>query len=412
MALPEPLAIYARFFRIGLNAFGGPFTQIATLQQELVVKEKWTTNARFNRVLAVYQVLPGPEATEMSVWLGTCRAGRLGGFAAGLGFLTPGTLLVLLAAFLYNRYGGISPAVTAAMAGAQAAALALLFNAARNLATRCCTDSTLWFIAIAAALSSLANVHFALIIIVLSTLASYMIDRGKNWLGFGLIGSMAFFTFMIFIWQSLISAEDVPTLISGTGDHAGKASIGAAAITGLKAGLLSFGGAYTAVPFLRDDAILVGNWLTHRQFLDGLAIVNTLPTPLVSLAGFVGLLAGGWPAALVMLAAIYLPAFAFTLFGHSRIERLVDNEPLHAALDGAAAAVVGLVAATAVTLFKPVIINLPAEPGLAAAVSPQWPIKAAIFALALGAAIYFKPRWLNPAIILASAAAGAVLLRN
>ncbi|MFT3683502.1 MAG: chromate transporter [Phycisphaerales bacterium] len=117
MPSPEALAIYARFFRIGLRAFGGPFPQIAALQQELVVQEKWTTNARFNRTLAVYQALPGPEATEMCVWLGSVRAGRLGGLAAGLGFLTPGSLLVLLASFLYVRFG-LSPTATAAMAGA------------------------------------------------------------------------------------------------------------------------------------------------------------------------------------------------------------------------------------------------------------------------------------------------------
>jgi chromate transporter len=394
----EALAIYARFLRIGLVAFGGPFTQIATLQRELVVGEKWTTNARFNRVLAVYQALPGPEATEMSVWLGTCRAGRVGGVAAGLGFLTPGTLLVLLAAWLYSRFG-MPPVAAAAMAGAQAAALALLCNAVRTLGQKACTDSTLVFIAVVAGLTSLGGMPFS-VILVLSTMAGYLTDRGKNWAGFGLIGGMAFFSLMIFLWR-MLSSQEAEVIVPGTGINADKATIVEGLLSGAKAGFLSFGGAYTAVPFLRDDAVLINNWMTHAQFLDGLAVVNTLPTPLVSLAGFVGFQAGGWPVALVMLAAVYLPAFAFTLVGHSRIERLVENEGFHAALDGAAAGVVGLVGAAAVLLFKPTFFA-----GESVSL-----VKAALFIAALAIAVRYKPKWINPAIILAAVAAGAIALR-
>ena len=402
----EALAIYARFLRIGLNAFGGPFTQIATLQRELVVNEKWTTNARFNRVLAVYQALPGPEATEMCVWLGACRAGRLGAIAAGLGFLTPGTLLVLLAAWLYAHFG-LPPVAAAAMAGAQAAALALLCNAVRILGQRACTDSTLVFIAVVAGLTSLGGMHFG-VILVLSAMAGYLTDRGKNWAGFGLIGGMAFFSLMIFLWRTL-SSQDAPLIEPGTAANAGKATILEGLMSGAKAGLLSFGGAYTAVPFLRDDAVVFNNWMKHTQFLDGVAIVNTLPTPLVSLAGFVGFQAGGWPVALVMLAAVYIPAFAFTLIGHSRIERLVENESFHAALDGAAACVVGLVAAAAVLLFKPTFFPDAAANGTPPSAT-LWYIKGALFIAALALAVRYRQVWLNPAIILTAAAVGAVLL--
>jgi len=400
----EALAIYARFVRIGLRAFGGPFTQIATLQHDLVVTEKWTTNTRFNRVLAVYQALPGPEATEMCVWLGTCRAGRLGGLAAGLGFLTPGTLLVLLAAWLYHLYG-LSPLTLAAMAGAQVAALALLCNALRTLGMRACTDSTLTFIAVVAGLSSLCEMHFG-VILVLSAMAGYLTDRGKNWAGFGLIGGMAFFSLMIFLWRTLSSGDDAPLHAVGTAANAGKASVLDGLLSGAKAGLLSFGGAYTAVPFLRDDAVTFNDWMTQGRFLDGLAIVNALPTPLVSLAGFVGFAAGGWPVAAVMLAAVYLPAFAFTLLAHARIERLVDNEPLHAALDGAAAGVVGLVGAAAVFLFKSTLFPAAGTWGAGDVT------KGLLFLTGLAVAVRVRTRWVGVLIVLGGAAVGAALLRN
>lgn len=412
MPAPEALAIYARFFRIGLQAFGGPFSQIASLQQELVVKEKWTTNARFNRVLAVYQALPGPEATEMCVWLGMCRGRRLGGLAAGLGFLTPGTLLVLLAAFLYTRFGGLSPLVAAAMAGGQAAALALLFNAVYTLGRRACTDSTLTFIAVATAAATLCNVHFGIIFLFLATLGGYLTDRGKNWLGFGLIGAMAFFSFMIFIWKVLSSPEDAAAIITATGANAGHGTAIEASLSGIKAGLLSFGGAYSAVPFLQYDSVVQNNWMTQQQFLDGVAIVTAFPTPLISLSGFVGFVGGGWVGALIMLAMAFLPAFAFTLVLHSRIERLVDNEPFHAALDGAAAGVVGLVAATAVLLVKPTLIDGPVVAGAATtAVNPHWPIKVALCVAVLLIVLRWRPRWINPAVVLAAAAVGAAFIR-
>ena len=90
-----PLAIFVRFLRFGLLAWGGPVAQIAMIKRELVEEEKWLSPARFNRLLAVYQVLPGPEAHELCVHLGMMKGGRLGGVLAGLGFMLPGLLLCL-----------------------------------------------------------------------------------------------------------------------------------------------------------------------------------------------------------------------------------------------------------------------------------------------------------------------------
>ncbi|MFT3683503.1 MAG: chromate transporter [Phycisphaerales bacterium] len=302
---------------------------------------------------------------------------------------------------------------------AQAAALALLICAVYTLGKRACTDSTLIFIAVTAAATSLCGMHFS-IILFFSILGGYLTDRGKNWLGFGLIGGMAFFTFMFFLWKMLSNPEDAAPAIVATGANAGHGAPLEAALTGLKAGLFSFGGAYTAIPFLRDDAVILYNWMTHPQFLDGVAIVNAFPTPLVSLAGFVGFVGAGWLGAAIMLVTVYLPAFAFTLIGHERIERLVDHEPLHAALDGAAAGVVGLVAATAVFLFKPTILDGPQAAvggtegvggAVAASLNPHWPIKAAILAVVLVVVLRWRPLWINPAVVLAAAAIGAALLR-
>lgn len=120
-------------------------------------------------------------------------------------------------------------------------------------------------------------------------------------------------------------------------------------LSGLKAGLLTFGGAYTVIPFLRDNAVGRG-WMSDAQFLDGLALSGILPAPLIIFSTFVCYHGGGPLGALAMTAGIFLPAFCFTLFFHDQLERLVDHGALHSFLEGVSAGVVGLIAATTLEL--------------------------------------------------------------
>jgi chromate transporter len=136
-------------------------------------------------------------------------------------------------------------------------------------------------------------------------------------------------------------------------------------LSGLKAGLLTFGGAYTVIPFLRDDA--VGNgWMTDAQFLDGLALSGILPAPLIIFSTFVGYFGGGPLGAVAMTIGIFLPAFSFSLLFHERLEQVVENKNLHTFLEGVSAGVVGLIAATTVELALAVVARLICRNGLAA----------------------------------------------
>src|SRR5688572_17723445 len=116
--------LFARFLRFGFLAWGGPVAQIAMLRKELVDDEKWVTNERFNRTLALYQVLPGPEAHELCVWFGMLARGRLGGFLAGLGFMLPGFVLMFALSWAYLTWG-ITPLAAALFVGIQPAVVAL-----------------------------------------------------------------------------------------------------------------------------------------------------------------------------------------------------------------------------------------------------------------------------------------------
>ncbi len=152
-----------------------------------------------------------------------------------------------------------------------------------------------------------------------------------------------------------MAAVVLAVLVTGAAPSA-KASIAASEvgiaalfIAGLKGGLLTFGGAYTAIPYVRTDTVGRG-WISDASFLDGVAFAGMLPAPLVIFATFAGYVAAGLPGAVAITAGMFLPAFAFSMIFFERLEAVVDNPALHRVLAGVAAAVVGVIAATLLQL--------------------------------------------------------------
>ncbi len=169
-------------------------------------------------------------------------------------------------------------------------------------------------------------------------------------------------------------------------------------LAGLKAGLLTFGGAYTAIPVLREDAVRQG-WMGDGQFLDGLALSGVLPAPLIIFSTFVGYVAGGPAGALAITAGVFLPAFGFSLIFYDRLEAVVEDARLHALLEGVTAAVVGLIAATAMQLSW----------GLLAANEDRL-VLGAILLAALVVIWLWRARIATPVVLIAAGCAGAALL--
>jgi chromate transporter len=386
-------AIFARFLRFGLFAFGGPVAQIAMLRHELVDQERWVTSDRFNRLLAVYQVLPGPEAHELAVHLGLVRGGRLGAFLAGLGFMLPGFLLMLLLSWLYLGIDLTQPGVAAGLLGAQVAVVALVTRAVPRIARHILVDRWTWTIAIVAALATFAGVSFWFVLPV-SALA-YVLASRPGPAGSGAIGAAAVLAVLV--------AITVLAVVWSAGEPTGNAaSVGAPSTpdtvglfgSGLKAGLLTFGGAYTAIPFVRHDAVDHG-WLSDGQFLDGLALSGVLPAPLIIFATFVGFVAGGLQGAVAITLGIFLPAFSFAILLGDRLEALVDWRPLHRALEGVAAGVVGIIAVTAIQLGAAVAGRV-----------PSIAVAALLFAAGLAILAVWKSRWATPLVVASGALAG------
>lgn len=349
--------IFRRFLRFGMLAWGGPVAQIAMVRSELVDEEQWVTSGRFNRLLAIYQVLPGPEAHELCVHLGIVAGGRRGGLAAGLGFMLPGFVLMLALSWLYFRLDLTQSALGAVFLGAQIGVIALIIRAVHRIGGHVLTDRWLWAIGMIGAVAAYVGIGFW-IVLPAAGLTYLALTRRNYWLAAGVAALTASVTLISLRTQTAGFATQVaaaPLIEAGTVTPA------LLFLTGLKAGLLTFGGAYTVIPFVRGDAVARG-WMTDAQFLDGVALSGILPAPLIIFSTFVGYYAGGPIGTLAMTAGIFLPAFAFSLLFYDRLEQVVENERLRSFLEGVAAGVVGFIVATTIQLATALTGRVPSLP--------------------------------------------------
>ena len=336
-----PSAIFARFLKFGALAWGGPAAQIAMIKRECVDEEHWVDEETFKKTLAVYQVLPGPEAHELCVYFGRIRGGKLGAFLAGLGFMLPGFLLMLALSVLYVE-ADLADHLDELFYGLTAAVGAIVARALVRLSRSFITDIPLALLAAAAfVLTVFASASFALTLLgaglayELWTNASRWTRRAHSFaLGPG----------------AIIAVTNGALTISLTAEIFWE---------GLKAGLVTFGGAFTVIPYLHDAAVDGQHWLTDGEFVDGLAMSGVLPAPLIIFSTFVGYLAGGLGGALVMTLGIFLPAFVLPIFFHRGLVAIADNPRIRPFLLGVAAAVIGLIAAVTVDIVDASVVDVP-----------------------------------------------------
>jgi chromate transporter len=383
-------ALFLRFLRFGAMAFGGPVAQIAMIRRELVEEERWISPDRFNKLLAVMQVLPGPEAHELCVHLGVRAKGRLGGVLAGLGFMAPGLALMLALAWAYTRLPLHGTVLGAMFLGVQAAVIGVIVRAVHRIGEHILLDLRLWAAALAAAAATLAGVSFW---IVLPTAgAAYALAVKRRYVAAGLVIAAAAAAAALTLTGEAETGRLVPS---------GEVSPSALALfwAGLKGGLLTFGGAYTAIPFIRNDTVGRG-WMSDAQFLDGLGLSGLLPAPLVIFATFVGWISGGPVGALAITAGMFLPAFAFSLLLYERLEAVAQHKRLQSLLAGVAAGVVGLIAVTTFDLAR---ATAERTPNLAASV--------VIVMVALAILYGWKSKLGTPVVLALGAAIGSLALR-
>jgi chromate transporter len=333
-----PASIFARFLKFGALAWGGPAAQIAMIKHECVDQERWVSEETFRKTLAVYQVLPGPEAHELCVYFGRLRGGKLGAFLAGLGFMLPGFLLMLGLSVLYVE-ADLAADLDELFYGLAAAVGAIVARALVRLSRTFISDVPLAAIALTGfALTLFMDLTFVLVLLA-AGLRYELWTSADRWTRRA--NSVALAPAVIVVVVSAISLSLTATIFW----------------EGLKAGLLTFGGAFTVIPFLQQGSVDVHGWLTDSQFVDGLAISGVLPAPLIIFSTFVGYVAGGLTGALVITFGIFLPAFVLPIFLHHGLVAIAENRRIRPFLLGVAAGVIGLIAAVTVEIVDTSVVD-------------------------------------------------------
>ncbi len=398
-SLAEAARIYAK---IGLLSFGGPAGQIALMQTELVERARWIEGKSFDRGLAFSMMLPGPEAQQLATWLGWRLHGLAGGLAAGLAFILPGMVLMIGLAWVAAAHGEV-PWVAAIFGGIQPVVIAVVIAAMRKLAGRALGGPAHWALAAAAFVAIyVLGAPFPLIV-ALAAVAGLLLGAGEASeeapeRPAGLIGHAAR---TVAVWGGGIAALVAATLaVFGPDPFLGVAELF------LTAAFVTFGGAYAVLPFVADLAVEKYGWLTAAEMLNGLAIAEATPGPLILVNTYAGFFAG-WEggAAMGALAAVlatvytFAPSFMLILAFAPAVERLSSIGWARRALAGVSAAVVGVIANLAVYLGEAAFLPAGLE-------DPEW-AKIALFAVAM--ALVFGLRVGVLWLVAGGAAAGLAL---
>jgi chromate transporter len=351
-AAPAPrtsLGELARLFLwLGSAAFGGPAAHIAMMQDEVVKRRGWLSEARFLDLLGATNLIPGPNSTEMAIHIGWARRRWAGLFVAGACFIVPAMLLTGLLAWAYVRYGS-RPAVFGLLAGIKPVIVVVVLQALVRLAPTAAPTWPLRALAVATAIAAAAGVHELAVLFgagVVTVAVRAARGRGRP----GRLGQL------------------LPALPLGAtaGAAAVSMTLPALFLVFMKIGSVLFGSGYVLLAFLRADLVERLHWLTEAQLIDAVAAGQVTPGPVFTTATFIGYLLAGPAGALVATAGIFLPAFVFVALSGPLVPRLRASPIAGAFLDGVNVASLALMAVVTATLAR-VAIAGPASAAIAVA---------------------------------------------
>ena len=398
LEMPSPVSLgqaVLYWLKLGFISFGGPAGQIALMHTELVERRRWISEGRFLHALNYCMVLPGPEATQLAIYIGWLMHRTVGGIIAGLLFVLPSLLLLCGLSWVYLVYGSL-PVIAGLLYGIKPAVVAIVLAAAWRIGSRSLKNGWLIGIAVAAFLAiSVLQMPFPGVVLgaaVLGALGGRLLPRyfhpggahasavksygaaliddmtptpahaRFSWRKFGVVLVIGVGLGLI-VWGALVAHGGFDSTLAQMG------------LFFTKAAMLTFGGAYAVLPYVYQGAVEHYHWLTPQQMIDGLALGETTPGPLIMIVAFVGFV-GGWGALALaggkLLGAIaaacvatfftFLPSFIFILVGAPLIETTRDNIRMTAPLTAISAAVVGVIVSLAL-FFAEHIFHLRLAPG-------------------------------------------------
>jgi chromate transporter len=389
---PTRAEAFRYWLRLGCISFGGPAGQIAIMHRELVDERRWVSERRFLHALNYCMLLPGPEAQQLATYLGWLMHRTWGGLVAGGLFVLPSLVVLAALSWLYLLYGTL-PWVAAAFDGVKPVVIAIVLHAAWRIGRRSLRHPLRWGIAIAAFVALyFFRVPFPLIVgaaAVVGLIGSRVLPRAFD--GSALHAAAGggahvravidddtptpdharFSARRLALVLLVAIASWIVAMLALTTLAGSESELARMATFFTKAALVTFGGAYAVLPYVQQAAVEVHGWLTAAQMIDGLALGESTPGPLIMIVAFVGFV-GGWTKAVLgpealALAGIagacvatfftFLPSFAFIFAGAPFIESTRGELAFTAPLAGIASAVVGVIVNLAVVLGAHVFVR-------------------------------------------------------
>jgi chromate transporter len=334
--MPPWREVFLYFLFLGFVNIGGPVAQITMMFNHMVEKRRWLSKERFVKIMAFCHMLPGPEALQLAIYVGYLKRKLLGGVLAGLTFILPGAIAMIVLSWLYVKYGAL-PQVTNALYVLKPAVLGIIAAGIIKLGRAAIRNLFLAILLVGAFVGMrFAGINFLLILLIAGVL-NLIVDRG-------LPGK---------------TSPTLPLVVGGLGLTLPLLDSRLLQVAWLfvKTGLLSFGGAYASLVFVQRGAVAQYHWLSDGQLLDGVALSVATPGPFMLFTTFVGYLAAGIPGAILATFFVFLPSFIFVIGGAHYVEKLSENRPIQAFLAGVSAAVVGVIAVVSLDLIPGALVD-------------------------------------------------------
>src|SRR5437867_4388494 len=341
------LAQLTRYFlKLGTIGFGGPVALVGYMYRDLVENRHWISDEDYKEGLTLAQLMPGPLAAQLAMYLGYVHYRIVGATVAGIAFVLPSFLMVVAIGWTYVRYGGL-PWMQAAFYGVGAAVIGIIAISAWKLTTKNIgKDKLLWAIYLLTAAFTVWTESESVWLFLGGGVLVWLVRAPpKRWFGKNAAPALA-----------ALGPQGAPTAALASGfDWSLLAQIGAFFA---KAGAFVFGSGLAIVPFLYGGVVHDYQWLNERQFVDAVAVAMITPGPVVITVGFIGYLIAGFPGAVVAALGTFLPCYLFTILPAPYFKKYGKRPALVAFVDGVTAAAIGAITGAVIVLAERSIVDV------------------------------------------------------
>ena len=335
------------FLKLGTTGFGGPVALVGYMHRDLVENRKWISEEEYRQGLALAQLAPGPLAAQLGIYLGFVHYRVLGATLAGLAFIIPSFVMVVLLGIAYKLYGGL-PWMQAVFYGVGAAVIGIIVMSCYKLTIKSIgkldaqslkDKYLLWLFFIVSATVTVVTEKEEVLLFVGAGLLYMFIKAPPKWITKKTANTFVFL--QIGFWDFELS------------------TLGKMAVFFAKAGAFVFGSGLAIVPFLHSGVVVEHHWLTEQEFLDAVAVAMITPGPVVITVSFIGYLVAGFPGACVAALATFLPCYLFTVLPAPYFKKIAGNKSIKAFVDGITAAVIGALAGAVIVIATRTVTDIP-----------------------------------------------------